>query len=489
MRCAICLLILLAFGFISPQASTHAATSGTALTQVGNVPSVAGVFAVADGIAYVGQSGGLQLIDIHDPANPAVLTTITLATPGYPGGYAYPDEVTSVFIRDGRAYVTSKFLPTLCCQSGTIRVIDVRVPARPVILGALTSFDPTSSIVVAGDYAYVGCSRWLDNDTTLRTVDIHDPAQLTFTSRITGEPLYGDNKVAVAGDTLYLADAEPDLVLYDISDPATPALQKTVSIPAVYQVLVSSSRLYLLSGQAGLLIYDITIPTEPRLLGRYSGARGAVDMQVDGDTVVFATNVGIDVLDVGDPTQPLAVAHYPTAQATTALVMSDALVLASTRANEVDIFQLSTPAPITGTVDAGLPTFAPTSQLTVSFASSSLSNSLDLTYATPIGEGILGNGVLIGGLLFELSGRSAGSTPAFEPTAPYTITLDMDQLKLIAATETLGLRRWDGTAWVEQPTRYDVAKGQLVATASQFGRFAWFGQAPTQVLLPFVSSQ
>jgi hypothetical protein len=83
---------------------------------------------VADSLAVVAtEDGGVFVVDVHDPENPAVLGS----TATRPGGMS---NAADVVIRGRFAYVADGAEPT----PGGLRVIDFRDPANPVIVGSST---------------------------------------------------------------------------------------------------------------------------------------------------------------------------------------------------------------------------------------------------------------------------------------------------------------------------------------------------------------
>jgi hypothetical protein len=159
--------------------------------------------------AFVGDGGsGLQVVDITDPADPAII-----------GSCDTPGSASDVAIAGDRAYVAD--------SDGGLQVVVISVPGAPSILGSCPTPGDASAVAVLGDRAYVA-----DSEGGLTVVDISDPAQPVVIESTGTTGWAGD--VAVLGDFAYVADGEAGLEIVRILQRSLDAGRNTAqSLPLV----------------------------------------------------------------------------------------------------------------------------------------------------------------------------------------------------------------------------------------------------------------
>jgi hypothetical protein len=297
-----------------------------------NAPRVAGSYdpralpgtgrgvAVEGDQAYVAAGeDGLWVVDVSDPANPRVAGNVDTA------GHAW-----GVALWDGTAYVAD--------EHNGLRAIDVRDPAHPVEVGSYDVPGPSEFFcdvaIGAGRssrrvHAYVADA--LPGDTSLRVIDVSDPAAPKQVSRLPlGAGLEGDVRaygVAAAGDYAYLAVGAAGLRVVDVSDPFAPVEVGALDVPGrADNLVVAGDRAYLVDGD--LRIVDVYDPAAPREVGFYDVADLSPwpHVAVDGG-YVFLTAQGTSVLDSSDPGAPVEVATYDLAQGKIAVANGQIYVL------------------------------------------------------------------------------------------------------------------------------------------------------------------
>jgi hypothetical protein len=297
-----------------------------------NIPGVAGSYdphglpgmtrgvAAAEDYVYVAAGrDGLSVIDVSDPSNPRVVGRLDTA------GHAW-----NVALLAGNAYIAD--------EDNGLRVIDVRAPDQPVevghydvagrpvffsdvAIGVGRSEQALLSPLAGRAYAYVADA--LPEDTSLRVIDISDPADPREVSRLLlAAGVEGDVRaygVAVAGEYAYLAVGAAGLRVVDISDPFTPVEVGAYDVPGQADNLaVAGDRVYLVDGD--LRILDVSEPASPREIGFYDVPNLSPWPHVAVDAHhAYLTAQGTSVLDVSDPGAPVEVASYPLAQGDIAL--------------------------------------------------------------------------------------------------------------------------------------------------------------------------
>jgi hypothetical protein len=133
-------------------------------------------------------SRGLQVVDISNPASPAIV-----------GSVATPGEAWDVALVGHHAYVA--------VRNTGIEVIDISDPTSPIIVGAVATPGRVHAVAVAGDFAYVA-----DSPCGLQVVDISNAAAPVIVGGghyPSGAVATGPGDalaVAVAGDYAYVGD-------------------------------------------------------------------------------------------------------------------------------------------------------------------------------------------------------------------------------------------------------------------------------------------
>ena len=108
---------------------------------------------VAGDLAFLADAGtGLSIIDISDPAVPALV-----------GTYNTPGNAQGVWIHGDLAFVGD--------DVAGLQIIDISTPASPTLVGTYNTSGRAFDVEVQGDYAYVA-----DYDRGLIVFDISNPA-------------------------------------------------------------------------------------------------------------------------------------------------------------------------------------------------------------------------------------------------------------------------------------------------------------------------
>ncbi|MCP4414747.1 MAG: hypothetical protein GY808_19490, partial [Gammaproteobacteria bacterium] len=107
---------------------------------------------VSGNIAYFGNGGYLEIVDISNPANPVELGKIVLPS--------IPQNVT---VSGNYAYVANEF--------DGLRIVDISNPASPIETGFFDTSGRTEGIAVSGNYSYLA-----NASDGLRIINISNPA-------------------------------------------------------------------------------------------------------------------------------------------------------------------------------------------------------------------------------------------------------------------------------------------------------------------------
>ena len=255
-----------------------------------DTPGYAYDVAVSGSYAYVADANGLVIIDISNPAAPALA-----------GSYnAAGDAILNVVVSGSYAYVTDK-------GNGFV-IIDISNPAAPVLAGSYDTAGDARGVAVSGSYAYVA-----DYTNGLVIIDISNPAApaLAGSSHSVGNA----HDVTVSGSYAYVADYTNGLVIIDISNPTAPVLAgRYDAAEYALDVAVSGSYAYVANRYDGLFIVDISNPAAPATTGGIDVMDDVLDVTVSGSyAYVSDKKKGLVIIDISNPTAPALASSYDTA--------------------------------------------------------------------------------------------------------------------------------------------------------------------------------
>lgn len=276
---------------------------------------------------------GLQIVDVTDPDRPVLRGTSPIF--GHPvemyfrGGYAYvvvSDYFTYWQVADGG---TTPF------HGSQIRIVDVRAPDAPVVVGGIDIEGAVSDTRIVGDVLYAVSTRWAwysnggstDNTDSLfvASIDLANPAapHLVETLSFPGST----NEIHVSPTTLYVASPDGDwqhprtnVTVVDIDDPQGD-LETVGSYVADGWVddrfqldeFAGTFRLVTHTGSSGqdgtqrLTVFDLGGAGQLSTL-ELPNTGGLFATRFAGDRAYLVTMVTVDpleVIDLRDPTAPV----------------------------------------------------------------------------------------------------------------------------------------------------------------------------------------
>ncbi len=290
---------------------------------------------------------GVQIIDVTDPARPAPASSIFAGSEGFDALHA-PINVDA-FDSGGRVYAAVS-------GSGGLQIIDVTDPARPAPasavlagsegLGRLTGLGGLDVFDVAGRTYAIATA---DEDNSVVIMDVTDPASPALLSapneRWGGfEAMKRPTGVAAfdAGHRTYAIVAAWDgscVLIMDVTDPTEPVPVsaafddaggfEALSGAATVKILNSEGRTYAVVAGArddGVQIIDVTNPSVPApvsavfdgsggvaVFGNFDALQGPVGVDLfevggrDYAAVAAVWDDGVQIIDLTDPASPAAV--------------------------------------------------------------------------------------------------------------------------------------------------------------------------------------
>lgn len=262
------------------------------------IPGGASAMAVVGNYAYVA-AGGLQVLDISDPAHPRRVGG-RLASGSIPGVTV---SGNGVVVSGNYAYVVSSFYAN-GQSSGALDVMDISDPANPTLFGRYEMSEP-NGVALSGQYA---CVAWSGG---LLVIDVSNPANPRFVASYRSTN-YCARSVAVSGNLAYLGSCggSDGLQVIDISDPANPLRIGGYDGPDVQHVALAGNYAFL-AGNGGMIVLEVSDPTNPQWVGAYSTG-DAADLAVSGGYAYVTGADGFVILDVSQPPIPRRVGGYPT---------------------------------------------------------------------------------------------------------------------------------------------------------------------------------
>jgi hypothetical protein len=227
---------------------------------------------------------GLQMVDVHDPADPQET-----------GVWATEHSPSDVELSDGVAFVAN--------DGGGLAVVEVSLGGTASPLGQYDTPARSTDVAVDGEYAYV--ANGLDG---VRILDISDPsAPVEIAVHDTPGSVH---EVVVSGHNLVVADGAGGLRIVDVAEPSTPVelgsfdpeeWVTNVEVDGAMAVAVGAF------GTIGALwTVDLSDPAAPVDLGRLEHTQ----WQPSGIAInnhrayVGCSRLGLTVIDLADPTQP-----------------------------------------------------------------------------------------------------------------------------------------------------------------------------------------
>jgi hypothetical protein len=308
---------------------------------VGRIPmlGVKDVVVVKDH-AYVAGGDGLWAVDVSDPAHPIEMGHCDAPGEGLAVAAGNPQGHTTAYVVESRGYPDTV---------GRLHVVDVSDPSNPTKAGFHDLLGAASDVEVVGSYVLI------IGPPGLWVVDVSDPANPTG---VVFRDTWPGTNVALAGDYAYIVNRY-DMLVLDISDPAHPTEVGSYDIPGYgYGVAIIGDHAYVAAGYKGLWVVDVSDPANPTEVGSYetpgydqgwslagyiykpdearSVAAATVGPQGRTYAYVAAEYAGLRVVDVSDPANPTEVGYHDTLGATSDVVVATGDPQGPTRAYVAD---------------------------------------------------------------------------------------------------------------------------------------------------------
>lgn len=278
------------------------------------------------------QQQGCEMVDVSDPQHPKVTSILFdgVIVGGecgpFVGGHVYESEIGGgIAVYDatttggpigrtilyGGPHLSSAsydlllesntlYAATSTFDGPALEVYDVSsTPANR--LGEYILGNPAQagfSVQGASHYVYFGMSN---------SIGVFDVAQPSSPVPVGSIATAAIGSIARANNTLYAGASNNSLIVLDITNPAQPAIVRTVALTDLpIKVRAFGNLLLVADNAAGLLIYDISNPQSPALLSTMPNFTLVEDVIVQGTTAYVAADVdGLGIVDISSPSQPV----------------------------------------------------------------------------------------------------------------------------------------------------------------------------------------
>ncbi len=246
--------------------------------------------------------------------------------------YEFPDRIWGFSVAGSRAYAA--------CDLSGIFILDVSNPARPTLAGSYKTRGQAHAVEVFGKTALIS-----DHMLGVAYVDISNEAKpvLMGSAFLEGYSRY----LQIFGSLVYAVDSPEGFYVLDAAKPAAEPMGAVQTKDSSYGRIISigvsdpsnttGPKIAMVSGGRALQVYDVSNPAAPALLTTFATPGRGLRMAMKGRMAYVADNAeGVQVVDLSTPSKPRIVATHKTATPAIDVAVTDSLVfvVAGQRRNE-----------------------------------------------------------------------------------------------------------------------------------------------------------
>ncbi len=234
---------------------------------------------VAGDRLYAGSGYGLEIFDLADPDEPALIGTLN--TSWAPRGLD----------------VQGDFVYLAIAERNLLDIADISNPAHPEPLASIWLTGSVENLAVKEPFAFVA-ARWAG----LYTLDISDP---------TSPAIIGDHDIldyayhiTLADDLAYVAAADDGLLVLDVAKPPILQVIGGVDTPGDARCVdVHGDFAYVVDSQ-GFRVIDVSKPDAPMIVGNMETPGYPIHVAACEDYALIADMQQMLVVDISDPADP-----------------------------------------------------------------------------------------------------------------------------------------------------------------------------------------
>jgi len=197
---------------------------------------------------------------------------------------------------------------------GGLNIVNISDPANPQVLSSYRangcSWGRLYAWTVGGNYAY-GSGR----ECGIHVLDISNPNQPEFVTNYS-DPGYSALRyehAEVSGSTLFLARHQKGVELVNVSEPQAISQISVIQTENAWATLANDSLLFIADGAAGVKIVSLEDLNNPQVIGTLATSGTAKDLSLTGSYLFVAVGAsGVDMIDISDARAPRLVSNYNT---------------------------------------------------------------------------------------------------------------------------------------------------------------------------------
>lgn len=297
------LLSMLLLNSMLPVATISANPPQVSLSEVGALSGGITAVAVSGTLAVAGTLEGLELIDISDPASPALVSSLDL------GG-----EIKDLVVEGDLAYLAN--------YGGWLQIVDLSNPLAPRLRGSLATNGSPHGIDIADGRAVIA-----NYNGGFQIIAISDPDAPALIGQASGESTRGSVLDVQITDTVVWVVTYGGLARFDISDPTSPTGGMLIDVIQLFSansrgVEIVGDRAYLAMGTHGLGVFDLNAPVGQQTVTVLDTPGYPMDVQVVGNRAYLAEReYGFQLVDLSDPDRPQLLGRFNTPGSTDRLAV------------------------------------------------------------------------------------------------------------------------------------------------------------------------
>ncbi len=166
-------------------------------------------------------------------------------------------------------------------------VVDLSAPLKPTVLAEEETKWATQDVAVEGQLLAASAFA-----AALEVYEIREPSQLARRSSLeVGIPRL-PGSIALNDKRIYLTDAMSGLRIFDVADTSQPILTGSLSLPDPKGMVILNTTAYIADNRNGLIVVDVADPTRPNLLSTYASTRTAIAIAVEHGVAFLLTQDG-----------------------------------------------------------------------------------------------------------------------------------------------------------------------------------------------------
>ena len=355
-------------------AFTYGVPRGSGLQLAGSIGGAVYGVAAQGSHCYFGEGSSLVVLNVATPANPSQVARLTL--PGL------VRDIAMVSLA-GRQYAL------VAASDAGLQVVDVTIPASPVLRGQYITTDRSLGVAVLGGFAYVamrnaglgvfdisspakprlvnsittggfadelviratanGVFAYVSSGGALQVVDVTNPDNLILRGQSAAvTDWWRPHSLAFAGNRVFIADNWEGLKVIDTSDPDAPTVLSNYNADGfISGVAAVGSRVYLRRDAGGVSVCDVVSGNLQRIGSTSAGpvAKGNNVAVLGGYVFCSGQEYGLSIYDTTSPTAP---AYRTTFDATSgdyrSLSLDGTTVYAATQSRGLKVFNSGNPA-------------------------------------------------------------------------------------------------------------------------------------------------